>query len=230
MKLFAYQRAVLIFLACLLSNGCSGDRDAHLLSRTSVSPSSPAAVIDNKTQSKTAAIRAVDFANFEYPLAKHGDIKLRDGKHAGNAKSDDYPFSLSHLTYGDVTRDGSEEAIVVLFENVRGSAIPYYVFIYSMVDGSPKLLWSFETGDRADGGLRQVYADAGNLVIELYGKGTSVGGKLYTSEEGACCPKFFSRTRYQWDRDHFVQDGDIQVSANPSSGAAVIMPRYQSSN
>jgi len=134
------------------------------------------------------------------------------------------------LAYGDVTRDGAEEAAVVLFENVRGSAIPYYVFIYSIVDGSPKLLWSFETGDPPDGGLRQVNGENGDLVIELYGKGTSIGGRVYGTEAAACCPRFISRTRYQWSNGRFSKNGETEVTANPSSGAAVIMPRYGASS
>jgi hypothetical protein len=152
---------------------------------------------------------------------------LRNGKYEGNPQLEEYPLALSNLVYGDVTRDGSEEAMIVLFENVRGSAVPYYVFIYSLVDPLPKLLWSSETGDRADGGLRQVYAENGDLMIELYGKGTSIGGKLYGTEKAACCPNFISRTRYQWTHDHFRRVGNIDVSANPTTGAAVVMPSYR---
>ena len=231
MKLLASQYAMLLLLASFLSNGCSGHRDNPPLSGISISPSPTATAVNNAdTRQNVSAIRAIDFGNFEYPLAKNVRITLRNGKYEGNAQEEDFPISLSHLAYGDVTRDGSEDALVVLFENVRGSAIPYHVFVYSIVDGSPKLLWSFETGDRADGGLRQVYAESGDLTIELYGKGTSIGGKLYNTEEAACCPRFVSRTRYQWSQNRFSQIGDVAVSANPSTGAGVVMSRYQATN
>lgn len=38
------------------------------------------------------------------------------------------------------------------------------------------MIWDFDTGGRADGGLRQVYAEDGQLVIELYGKDRVVSG------------------------------------------------------
>lgn len=188
MKLFASQYATLLLLASFLSNGCSGNRDNHLLSGTSISPSPTPTIVNSNTRRKVSAIREIDFANFEYPLAKNVRITLRNGKYEGNAQLEDYPVTLSHLAYGDVTRDGSEDAVVVVFENVRGSAIPYYVFIYSIVDGSPELLWSFETGDRADGGLRQVYAESGNLLIELYGKGTSMVANSITRKRQRVVP------------------------------------------
>lgn len=218
MKASAYWYLSLLLLANLLCLGCSADRDNRLLS----SSSSP---VSNNKRSQVSPIRKTDFGNFEYTLTKRGGITLRNGKYEGNAQSEDYPISLSHLAYGDLTRDGSEEAMVVLFEDVRGSAIPYHVFIYAVADGSPALLWSFETGDRADGGLRRIYAESGDLVIELYGKGTSIGGKLYGTEGAVCCPKFFSRTRYQWSPGGFVKKGDIEVSVNSLGSAAVIMPR-----
>jgi hypothetical protein len=39
---------------------------------------------------------------------------------------------------------------------------PYYVYIFIVENGKPELIWHFETGDRADGGLRQVFAEKGS--------------------------------------------------------------------
>lgn len=143
-----------------------------------------------------------------------------------------YPVSLPYLSYGDVTGDEAEEAMVVFFENVKGTAIPYYVYVYTLKKGSPKLLWSFETGDRADGGLRQAYAENGELVIELYGNGKVIGGDLYAEDGttgGDCCPTHFTRARYQWQGNRFQQKGKEEILSNPVGGAPVVMPRYDSS-
>jgi hypothetical protein len=225
MNLCIRHYAVWLLLVGFLVIGCSRNPGDQRSGASMSSP--PAATLLTPSSIKGSTIREIDFANFEYPLGKDVRITLRNGKHEGNPQSEDYPMALAYLAYGDATHDGSEEAIVVLSESVRGSAIPYYVFIYSIVQGAPQLLWSFETGDRADGGLRQVYAENGDLVIEIYGKGTSIGGELYNTEAAACCPQFFSRTRYQWSDGRFTKKGDVVVSANPAAGAAVIMPAYK---
>src|SRR2546425_1142334 len=109
--------------------------------------------------------------------------------------------------FRSITGDGDEDAMVALGIDNHGSAIPDYVYIFTIEKGKAKLIWDFETGDRADGGLRNVYADNGQLVIELFGKDRVIGGQLYTGEEGLCCPSSFTRTRYKWTGKHFEEVG-----------------------
>jgi hypothetical protein len=108
----------------------------------------------------------------------------------------------------------------------RGSAIPEIVYIFTLATGRPKLLWSFETGDRADGGFRNVYADRGELVIELYGKDRIIGSNLYRGEEGLCCPSSFTRARYEWRGNRFHLKGTPEVLPNDQGGAAPLMRDY----
>jgi hypothetical protein len=93
--------------------------------------------------------------------------------------------------------------MLVLFENVRGSAIPYYVYVYAIERDKPKFLWSFETGDRAQGGLRAVFAENGKLVVDLYGKNTYLGGDIYGGSSAACCASYYTRSRYEWKGNRF---------------------------
>ena len=132
----------------------------------------------------------------------------------------------SQLNYGDVTGDGIEEAMMMLGIESRGSAIPEIVYIFGLKNRKPILLWSFETGDRADGGLRQVYADHGNLIVELFGKDRVLGKDLYRGDEGLCCPSSFTRARYEWRGSKFRLKGIPEVLANPAGGANSIMPPY----
>src|SRR5207249_5569175 len=91
---------------------------------------------------------------------------LKDGEYSGrlqDAGVEPEPVYLVDTVYGDVTGDGADEAMVVLTVNIRGTAIPYYVYVYTINGNKPKLLWSFDTGDRAQGGLRRVFAEAGRL-------------------------------------------------------------------
>jgi hypothetical protein len=169
-------------------------------------------------------IHKIDFRNFSYSSeAMDGTqttFALIDGVYKGPGISPCpftpaecfEPITLAAVAYGDVTGDDGEEAMVVLTESTRGTAIPYWVYVYSLNNDQPKLLWAFATGDRAQGGLRKVYADQGDLVVELYGEGARVDGEIYVGvPNGCCCPTVFTRTRYRWLDDHFESHGDSEV-------------------
>jgi hypothetical protein len=130
---------------------------------------------------------------------------------------DQMGVNLESIVYGDLTDDGIKEAIIVLSFITGGSAIPHAVYVYSIPHTNPKLLWIYSTGDRADGGLRQVYAEDGELVIEQY---SPVGRK------GDCCPIFFVRARYEWKGRRFERKGKKQTLPNPAERGSSIMPRY----
>lgn len=170
-----------------------------------------------------SSIRSVDFDNISYPnLPDYSDPRGYRKKRVTLKPGEGGP---SHLNYGDITGDGAEEAMAVLPIENRGSAIPYYVYIFTLKAGKPTLLWDFKTGDRADGGLRQVYADNGELVIELFGKDRVIGEELYRGDEGLCCPSSFTQARYKWTGKHFQQISR-EVQVNPSGNASPIMPLY----
>jgi hypothetical protein len=118
-------------------------------------------------------------------------------------------------TYGDVTGDGVEEAMVSLGIENRGSAVLEIVYIFSLVDGRPKVLWFFEPGDRGQGGLRRTYAENGNLVVELNGKNAYVGMPNYDdSANCAACDAYYTRSRYVWQNNYFQRVGNLEVFAN----------------
>lgn len=181
---------------------------------------------------RRTAIRKIDFANFSYPAKpiyhKRG-FRLTDGGYDGHrlppaiAPWGPAPIGLVAIAYGDVSGDGNEDALVVLNESVHGTAIPYYVYIYEMKENRVRLLWAVETGDRAEGGLRKVFAEDGKLVIELYSEGARVKEKLYGTSEGACCPSSFTRTRYRWARNRFVRRGDSEIVRFEQQAASLEM-------
>jgi hypothetical protein len=176
------------------------------------------------TAKENSAIRSFDFAHLtypNYPAYSHGGkrrITLRSGQ-----------GSPAYLEYGDVTGDGVKEAFAVLGIEIHGTAIPHYVYIYALQSGQPKLLWDFETGDRADGGLRRIYSDQGDLVVELYGKGKVLGTDLY-ADDGTRAqtpyPYYFTQTRYKWDGTHFKQQGAPVLQSNSQSYGSPLMPLY----
>jgi hypothetical protein len=175
------------------------------------------------TQQRSSSIRSIDFANFKYPGSRglFPTVEYETESfilHKGKAKETpkQYGMTLVEISYGDVTGDGIEEAMINLNVETDGSAGVNHVYIYRLEGGKPKFLWGFESGDRAWGGLKQVYADGGYLVVELYGRGTQVEGNLNSSESvGLCCPRSFTRTRYQWRGNRFRQYGEFEILPVP---------------
>ena len=172
-------------------------------------------------------IRDVDFNNISYPnFPDYSDPNGREKKYINLKPGEGQP---NFLNYGDVTGAGSEEAMVALGIENRGSAIPDYVYVFAVEKGKPKLIWDFETGDRADGGLRNVYAENGQLVIELFGKDRVIGGQLYRGDEGLCCPTTFTRTRYRWTGERF-EEIKREILENSNRNANPVMPHYAPKN
>lgn len=207
-KMFLAALAVATMLACSTGDGPNAPQEAK-------------APLPAATPTAKSAIRLVDFDNIAYPNfpeysnTKEKRITLERGEAAP-----------SHVNYGDVTGDGAEEALVAVPVEIRGSAIPHHVYIFTIENGKPKLLWDFDTGDRSDGGLRQLYADNGQLVIELYGKDRVVSSELYKGDEALCCPSSFTGARYTWTGTSF-EHASKQVLENPARNANPTMPVYR---
>jgi hypothetical protein len=120
-------------------------------------------------------------------------------------------IGMSYVTtrFIDLTGDGKDEAVVILKVETAGSAIPQLVYVYEWKDGKPELIWNFRTGDRADGGLKDIRVENGVVVVELYGQDRFLLGETETSkitgdEEQLCCPLFFTRTNYKWNGRTFL--------------------------
>jgi len=149
-----------------------------------VSPQSLPTVSPTLNTSSTPApnldspIRKVDFKNFTYSGTDDypGIFKLKNGEKPYEHMRED-GIDLYKTEYADLTGDGEEEAILSMSIQTGGSAIPNLIYIYTLKNDKPKLLWSFITGDRADGGLKKLYVENGELVVELFGDSKIVGDK-----------------------------------------------------
>lgn len=199
-----------------------------------VIPKLQAELLDDRNKTTTAPIGTFDFRNFSYPLPRGwenpdgSDITLVNGRrdpvmvNTDVDSSDDEKLlakadrriGMSYVTtkFLDVNGDGEDEALVILKIETAGSAIPQVVYVYSWKDGKPELFWNFRTGDRADGGLKDVRVENGLLVVELYGEdrfllGQMETGKITGDYEQLCCPTFFTRTVYKWNGKSFLMQG-----------------------
>jgi len=185
------------------------------------------------TYPEVNSIREIDFANFTYPGStfegEYQDAYPEEVFTIHNGKYGDWRdgLTLTSVSYGDVTGDSREEAIVNFSEDTDGSAAQNCVYIFTLEDRKPKLLWAFESGDRSEGGLRRVYAKRGELVVELFGKEATVGHTSSSEFTGMCCPKSFTRSRYRWIDGEFQEQDDIEVLPNPAakSNCSTCLPK-----
>ena len=209
---------------------CTTGRSNHPSSAMTGNPSPVSQQVATGQALSNQAIRSVDFANFTFPrLRELGDSRkaftLRSGElkptHDKNGMVEEMGVRLQSIAFGDVTGDGAEEAMVVLSIVTGGSAIPHATYIYASEDGKPELLWAFSTGDRAEGGLRRVYAENGELVIERYSP---------VNSKGDCCPTLFTRARYKWQNKHFEQGGKEEKIPNSEGHGSPLMEAYRSSS
>lgn len=173
-------------------------------------------ILDDKNKTTSSPIAKVDFKNYTYPLPR--GWQDADAKEAvlerGLRRMSEEKIGLSYVTtkFGDITGDKIDEAFVVLKIETAGSAIPQIVYIFTMKDDEPELIWYFRTGDRADGGLKNIYAENDEVAVELFGQDRFILGEVETSritgdEEQLCCPTFFSRTHYKWNGKNFLMQG-----------------------
>jgi len=198
-------------------------------------PNLQSELTDDRNKTTTSPIGKFDFKNYTYELPRgwqnpdgSTDITLTNGKiapieKAVNERMDDEAkadakqqrrIGMTFVTekFLDVTGDGNDEAIVILKIETGGGAIPQIAYVFEWKDGKPELIWPFRTGDRADGGLKDIRAENGEMVIELYGQdrfvlGQTETGKVTGDEEQLCCPKFFTRSFYKWNGKNFLMQG-----------------------
>jgi hypothetical protein len=208
---------------------------APLSSPTPSMPNLQAELTDTKNTTTNAQIGKFDFKNFTYELPRGWqnpdgttEIELKNGrvepleantniKEKGNENGDSASLRRIGLTivstkFFDVTGDGNDDAIVILKIETGGSAVPQLVYVFEWKSGRPELIWPFRTGDRADGGLKNVFAENGELVVELYGQDRYLLGQIETRRidgdlEQLCCPTHFTRTRYKWNGKNFLMQG-----------------------
>lgn len=157
-----------------------------------------------------------DFKNFTFPFPRgwqdndSKEFTLENGVRPVTKEK----IGVSFVTtlFGDATGDGADEAIVILKIDTGGSAIPQIVYFYSWKDEQPELIWSFRTGDRADGGLKNIWTENGSVVIELFGQdryilGDSETMKITGDEEQISFPSHFTKTIYKWNGNIFRLEG-----------------------
>jgi hypothetical protein len=146
-------------------------------------------------------IHSVDFRNFDYPEIPgevNAPIHLVNGhrnivfdKNGPSSGPGNVEAGLESIHYGYWGTSQIEVAVVVVWVSGGGSGVSQEIFVYSKVNSQLRLIWSFdEGGERAAGGIRNVYFEHSNLVVEINEQGP---------DDPRCCAshftqRFFSRT------------------------------------
>ena len=211
-------------------------------------PNLQAELTNDQNKTTTSPIGSFDFKNYTYPLPRgwenpdgkeitlvNGHVepvavsvdlneKMSDEERADIKAQRRIGLSFVATKYLDLTNDGQDEAVVVLKIETGGAAIPQVGYVFDWEADKPELIWTFRTGDRADGGLKDVRTENGEAVIELYGQdrfilGQVETGKVTGDEEQLCCPTYFTRTRYKWNGNTFLMSGKrlTYSTADPSA-------------
>jgi hypothetical protein len=168
-------------------------------------------------------IRQVDFRNFTYdwyPVdydvpATGRKIVLKNGTMDTGFRYGKEPrqFFLREFKYGDLTSDGSEEAIVVLQIITSGTARPSLIFVYKMLSDGPRRLWVYQTGDRWDHGYHDASIRDGQLLIERY-KPSVI--KYQGQKHDMSASEAYIRDYYKWDGTSFRKIKTEETPVDPT--------------
>lgn len=151
-------------------------------------------------------IRKIDFKNFIYEVPsldgeRTEKIKVTNGSFSRNEEEDKFFYEITAVDYGDLDGDGRDEAVVRTLLNTGGTGNFSNGMIFTLKNGKPALLTSFEGGDRAYGGLISAIVSNGILTVERNAPG----------ETGvACCAEFIETSRYKWNGARLLQFGKTE--------------------
>jgi hypothetical protein len=136
-----------------------------------------------KAQAK-ADIHSVDFRNgFVYDIGVGDEpipVTVKGGTYSRDTEDDKTYFEIQKVVYGDLTGDGKDEAIVQTLLNTGGTGQFTEALLFEFRGGKAELISSLGIGDRADGGVFEVFIRDGKIFDERFGQDHS----------GACCPEY----------------------------------------
>ena len=163
--------------------------------------------------SETGDIHSVDFRNFLYHPACSGqkDIRVKDGRWKGG--SDDSPeyFEIASVTYGDLKRNGRDEAVVLGACSGIGNFEIGDLLVYSNDSGTPQLMsqlspqdWGKgEEGNGSDYQVESVRVENSELAVSFYAGGSHAQ------------PAWVVTSKFRWAGSQFRR---VRVERKPFAG------------
>jgi hypothetical protein len=107
-------------------------------------------------------------------------VAVKDGVYSRDAEDDKVFFEVRKVVYGDLTADGKDEAIVETLLNTGGTGQFSEALLFEYRGGKAELISSLGIGDRADGGIFEIFIRDGKIFEERFGQ----------EHSGACCPEY----------------------------------------
>lgn len=166
------------------------------------------------------SVREVDFSNFDYAFVRDelaavptkltwlqsrgSTIPIRDGRYRFSCEDSPCPLlTVDHIVFGEIAGLSQTAALVVMTYHSGGTATWQYIYVVSMLSGTPHVVAWLETGSRAYMGLSQVSTNQGNVVVTVYDPDKRVGD---------CCSSGTITYRYRWNGSLFTQVGEAVFS------------------
>lgn len=152
-------------------------------------------------------IREIDFFNFTHRIfclddsGRRNRVAIRNGEYS---LEDGGYFLVRSVTYGDLNRDGRDEAVVIMACNGGGTGSFTEGIIYTMRGGRPVIVGEVVGGDRAHEGIATVGIRDGLLRVGRYGTNTG----------GACCPEYVETKTYRLANNALTEAGRPARSAS----------------
>lgn len=148
------------------------------------------------------SIRQVDFNNFVYRL-RGEQITMRKGEETGRNPEGACPLYLVQtISYGDLTSDEKEEAVIVLGCSLApGAGYSNAGYIYTLRQGQPVLLAEFEGGGRGDSIHGTIVASDGTLIV--------------VKDDFSSDPPGFQAITYKWNGRKLVEAGRSAIPRGP---------------
>jgi hypothetical protein len=231
-KLFLFTKTYVLIFSFILASSCASSQETPTntvmvetqpeqtapqnIRQPSNFPNLQTEILSNQNTLTTSPIGDIDFKNFTFPFPRgwqdvdSKEYTLANGKRPISSER----VGMAYVTtkYGDATGDGVDEAFVIVKIETGGGGVPQIVYVYHLKDEKPELIWHFRSGDRADGGLKNISAENKEIIVELYGQDRYVLGEVETmridgDEEQLCCPTHFTRSHYKWNGSNFTVQG-----------------------
>lgn len=139
------------------------------------------------------SLRQVEFSNFTFVRSDSAEIiSLRNGTFDG---PNYHSYHLMRVAYGDLTGDGTEEAIVLLRgQNTRTSPTLDELFIYTLKAGKAVLLTDFE------GAVRGEYIlSVGSTFTFRVDEQVLILNRAVRASDREYAPMHYYTIKYRWD-------------------------------
>lgn len=185
---------------------------------TSYEALTPPTIVTGQQSRSMNSIRSVNFRDFTYPTSNRcvdaaggRNVKVSQGKsiHSRDKHYGPVGFRVAKITYGDLTNDGVEEAVIAthcgFIGNVNLPQSPWAdTYVYTLQNGKPHLL-AMVDWTTYEPNYQRYYQDG--TILFYGGPEGIINGKLLLGAwagQGRCCPEYEVSMNLRWNGQRFI--------------------------